>query len=164
MTADKCNAWLLPIKDDVYLSTGEFELVHVIMDWLRLYPIPYAPEYCKNVFVWQGQLIPLFDMGTYIRLHSDSPQDEIKKAGYISIVAYQYGKEGKDIKYGGLLLNAMPFRITVTDEQACHFPEDNVDWHNIALSCFKDPAFGIVPILNLEKIFSTKPAALERAA
>ena len=161
---EKCNAWMLPIRNDFYVSTGEFELVHVIMDWLRLYSVPYAPVYCKNVFVWQGQLIPLFDMEAYMRLYNDLPQDADRQAGYICIVAYQGSEEKQAIKFGGLLLKAMPFRITVKDDQMCDFPDDNVNWQEIALSCFKESAFGTVPVLNLENIFSRKPEVQVNAA
>lgn len=164
MNDDKCTAWLLPVTDDFYVATGEFELVHVIMDWLRLYSVPQAPVYCKNLFVWQGQLIPLFDLEAYIRFHGGLQEEVVKNAGYICIAAYHYGGEDGDIKYGGLLLRAMPFRITVSDEQLCDFPEGATDWSKIALSCFNDPAFGNVPVLNLERIFSSRPSSLERAA
>ena len=164
MNDDKCNAWILPITETFNVSTGEFELVHIIMDWLRLYPVPRAPDYCKNLFVWQGQLIPLFDMDTFIQIKNGLRRDEIKTAGYICIVAYQCEGEDENIKYGGLLLRAMPFRVTVNDEQASDYPDDNIDWSNVALSCFKDPAFGKVPILNLNRIFSTRPGSLSGAA
>lgn len=164
MSTDKCNAWLLPIADDSYAATGEFELVHVIMDWVRLFSVPKAPPYCKNLFIWQGQLIPLFDMETYIQQSGERQQDSVRNAGYICIVAYQSEVEDGDVKYGGLLLKAMPYRTTVGDEQACGFPEGNMDWANIALSCFEDPALGAVPILDLAKIFSSRPDSLQRAA
>ena len=117
MNTDKCNAWLLPITEDSYAATGEFELVHIIMDWIRLFSVPMAPSYCKNLFIWQGHLIPLFDMDAYIHWRGDQHQGGLRTAGYICIVAYQSGAADGDVRYGGLLSRAMPFRTTVGDDQ-----------------------------------------------
>ena len=156
MAGSDCRAWMLPLTEDRHVAIGEYEMVHIIPEWVRLQAIPLCPLHCHKVFTWQGQLIPLFDLHAYIRpqgrLVADAAQDVIP---VICIVAYE--EANRNVGYGALLLCAIPFRTNVANDQICDFPDDNGKWNHIAASCFSDPVVGLTPILDLPRIFCSTP-------
>ena len=151
-----CRAWMLPLAEGAHAAIGEYEMVHIIPEWVRLQAIPRCPEYCHKVFTWQGQLIPIFDPHVYIRPKGQVAADAAQNTTpVICIVAYE--DDNHKVCYGGLLLNAIPFRTDVVDVQLCDFPDGNGKWNNIAVSCFSDPVGGRTPILDLPRIFCSAP-------
>ena len=156
MTGGSCKAWMLPQAQGRYVAIGEHEMVHIIPEWVRLQPIPHCPDYCHKVFVWQGQLIPVFELQTYLWPQDSVTTDAAQEATpIICIVAYE--NDNHVVGYGGLLLNALPFRTDVIDDQLCSFPDDYHQWDDIAVSCFSDPVGGPTPVLDLPRIFCSAP-------
>jgi len=158
MTRRSCRAWLLPLSGGRHAAIGEQEMVHIIPEWVRLQPIPYSPGHCHKVFIWQGQLIPVFDLHAYIHPQDVTATDTaLDVSPIISIVAYTDADDA--VGFGGLLLGALPFRTDVVDDQLCDFPDSEDRWQNIAVSCFSDPAGGSTPVLDLPRIFGSAPTA-----
>ena len=156
MSGSGCKAWMLPLGEESHAAIGEYEMVHIIPEWVRLQSIPCCPAYCHKVFMWQGQLIPVFDLRAWLRpragMVADTPQDTTP---IICIVAFE--ENDRKVGYGSILLNALPFRTDVADDQFCDYPDDNDRWHAIAVSCFFCPGGGPSPVLDLARIFCSSP-------
>jgi hypothetical protein len=156
MTGGSCKAWMLPLGEGRHAAIGEYEMVHIIPEWVRLQSIPLCPAYCHKVFTWQGQLIPVFDLQAWLRpqgsVIADTAQDA---APIICIVAYE--DENHNVGYGGMLLSALPFRTDVSGDRLCGYPDDDARWNTIAVSCFSDPVGDPTPVLDLPRIFCSSP-------
>ena len=156
MNGSGCKAWMLPLGEGGHAAIGEYEMVHIIPEWVRLQSIPLCPVYCHKVFMWQGQLIPVFDLRVWLR-----PQDhkitDINQESAPSICIVAFEDEDRTTGYGGILLSALPFKTGVLDDQLCDFPDDNYRWSAIAVSCFSDPGGGPSPVLDLARIFTSTP-------
>jgi len=152
--ATTCKAWLLP-TGNIHVAIGEFELLHIIAGWQRYMPVPRSPIWCHHVFLWQGRLLPLFDLEIFI-----NPVQEKVSASFsnprdvVGVIAYE--NQRGQIQYGGLRLNAPPVLRVVSDDEICDYPTAYSGWDEIALSCFKDPGLGPVPILDIQQIFCAR--------
>jgi len=154
MTGSGCKAWMLPLGKGRHAAIGEYEMVHIIPEWVRLQSIPLCPVYCHKVLMWQGQLIPVFDLQAWLRTQTGIVADTAQDAmPIICIVAYE--DDNRTVGYGGILLSALPFRTDVLDDQLCDFPDDDDRWSAIAVSCFSDPGGGPAPVLDLARIFTS---------
>lgn len=154
MAETSCKAWLLPVGA-CQVAIGEFEMAHIIAGWQRYLPVPRSPAWCRHVFMWQGRLLPLFDLEVYLdparaNISSSSPGTR----EIVGVIAYE--DQGGVIHYGGLKLSAPPVIRVVTDEEMCDYPAGYPGWDRIALSCFEDPGIGQVPILDIARIFCTR--------
>lgn len=146
-----CKAWLLPASS-IHVAIGEYEIVHVIAGWQRYIPVPRSPLWCRHVFLWQGHLLPLFDLEIFINPAPVNNRDvNHDTRGIVAVIAYENSKG--EICYGGLKLSAPPAIRVVSNDEICDYPGDFPDWGKIALSCFEDPVAGPVPILDIQKIF-----------
>jgi chemotaxis signal transduction protein len=146
-----CKAWILP-TGSIHTAIGEFELLHIIAGWQRYMPVPRSPFWCHHVFLWQGQLLPLFDLEIFINPAKEKVRASISNSReVVGVIAYE--NRHHEIKYGGLRLNAPPVLRVISDDEICDYPTAYPDWDKIALSCFKDPGTGPVPILDIQRIF-----------
>lgn len=146
------KAWILPFENNIYSAVSDYEIVHVLAGRQRYTQIPQCPSWCRHVFMWCNQLIVLFDMNTYINNRkSRSINTTFSSSDIICIVSYE--NREKEIQYGGFLLSSLPFTRPVIDEQMCEFPQNTIDWGKFSVSCFKDSEIGIIPILDIPRIF-----------
>lgn len=155
--ASQASAWTLTFEEGIYAAVGEREMVHILPDPPNLFEIPETPAYCRNVLVWQGQILPLIDLSIYVE---GRPWNEPRSSPntLVGIVAYQ-ANAGEAPRYGGLLLLQAPVRVSVTDQQACTLPERLRSWAPLAISCFQDSTHGPIPILDLKRVFLHPPGA-----
>jgi chemotaxis signal transduction protein len=143
------SAWIMPITDSVFISVGEFELVHVLPDQPQLYKVPKAPRYCQQVFIWQDKVIPVMNLAKRFGFE----QHSLVINRFIAIFAYRAEKTGL-LEYGALLLNDTPSRTEVNDEQLCQLPVDLSLWRHCFRSCFRETNLQTsIPILKLERLF-----------
>ena len=154
MSTTACRAWLLPIAPEIHVAVGEGEVAHILSGWRGLHPVPRSPRWCHDVFIWQGQVVPLIDLG--ILVHRETAGN-LASGAVIMIVAY--AKAAGDIRYGGLKLGGLPFSREVTNDQICDYPSNYAGWARIAISCFADSNHGPVPILDLPRLFGGESAA-----
>jgi chemotaxis signal transduction protein len=125
-------------------------MIYLLQDEPSLFEIPQSPCYCRNVFVWQGGILPLMDLP--LRLLGRRTVNQ----GFLAIVAFRK-YPGAKIEHGALLLSSPPTRIGVNDTQACDLPETPPDWRRLAIACFERAGQGAVPVLDLSKVFSLAP-------
>lgn len=144
---NEVSAWKLDLGAGLSAAVGEREMIHLLSDPPALFEIPRSPSYCRNVFVWQGRILPLMDIPLRLLGYRTIGQ------GLMAVVAFQKYPNSK-IRYGSLLLNSPPQRIRVDDRQACDLPESPTGWRDLAIACFEQAQLGPVPILDLPSVFS----------
>ena len=151
MNNASCSAWLLSVTETMRVAIGEFEMLHIILGRQRFFAIPRTPDHCRSVFIWQGQILPVFDLSVYLRTEKTDADSVIRTERYTCIVNYR--DPADSVQHGALLLYDLPVRITVSDDQMCELPDNNKKLRTISNSCFQDPGHGPVPVLNLARIF-----------
>lgn len=144
------NAWLLDLGAGLHAAVGQLEMVHVLPDTPTLFEIPQSPAYCRQVFVWQGEVLPLMDVA---RRLAARPPSVNGSRGQIVITAFQE-YPGAASRHGALSVSTAPVRIRVNDSQARALPESQPGWRRLAIACFEHPDRGPVPVLDLRRLFS----------
>ena len=144
------NAWLLDLGGGLHAAVGGLELNHVLTDAPILFDIPQTPDYCRQVMVWQGEVLPLMDVAMRLTARPSSANASL---GLIVVTAFQE-YPGATSRHGALLLNTAPVRIRVNDAQACELPESQPGWRRLARACFEHSDLGPVPVLDLRTLFS----------
>ena len=143
------SAWRLQLDEQYQAAIGQYEMVHVLPDIPETFRVPTCPFYCKSVLIWEDTAVPIMDLVARVKNRPSSVE------GYIlAIVAYQ-AQPGSSKSYGALTMRSAPKRIQVNAAQACSLDDDA--WAEFSISCFSD-AGTAVPILNLARIFSGRPA------
>ncbi len=151
-----CTAWLLNLRGGMSAAVGEFELIHIIPFSPLLFEVPLSPRYCRNVVLWRDHLVPLMDLTA--RVTNRVIEQAVPIAGMkylVGIVAHQ-DRAGGDVQYGALSMDKPPVHIQVDAGQACDLPASLQDWRRVTISCFEQPGYGSVPVLDLPALF-TRP-------
>ena len=144
----RMNAWLLDFGDACMAAVGTRELLHLV-DAPATFVVPYTPEYCRRVVLWQERLLPVMDIAA--RLGAQP-----RTAPFLAVIGYQ-NQRGEYPQFGALMLSSPPRQLAVSDERACRLPDENIAWRGLAISCFEHQGTA-VPILNLRRIFGSAPA------
>lgn len=142
----EASAWLLALDAEVRAAVGARELIHLVQ-FPTVFEIPDAPPHCRQVLLWQEEIVPVMDVAAWLR----GGRAGAAPPPLAGIFAYQATPES--VAYGALPLLVTPLRRRVSDDQACALPERPAGWSRIALSCFSDGDWK-VPILNLRYLFS----------
>lgn len=140
------NAWMVPLRGNHRAAVGELELVHVLPDPPEMFTVLKAPAHCRQVFLWEGHVLPVFDLSLW--LGEDPGSDD---NSHLGVFRYRPGP-GQPLTYGSLVIEGAPRQILVSDSQACDLPSDQASWSQVANACF-DYAGRPVPVLNLQRIF-----------
>lgn len=140
-------AWILALDDALRAAVGERELVYLIETPILL-EAPLSPPYCRQVLVWNENLLPAMDLAAYLR-----PGKPVRRAQTLAgVFAYQAEPDTLPA-YGALLLASIPERTRVADDHACPLPKQPAGWRTLAISCFRrgdDP----IPVLDLPHLFT----------
>ena len=139
------TAWVMELGAGYRAATGVREMVHLLPD-PELFDIPHAPPHCRQVLVWEDDVLPVVDLAVWL---SGEPQTDHKS--HACILGYRPGP-GESAMLGALLVAGIPKRVTVADDQACSAPEQPMLWRELTLSCFSRNGVAI-PILNLAALF-----------
>ncbi|MFO1372415.1 MAG: chemotaxis protein CheW [Candidatus Competibacteraceae bacterium] len=142
----KSTAWLLHLKDAWRTAVGERELVHLIEE-PTLLDIPVTPFYCRQVLIWENQILPVLDLAAWL---AGQPLSRAHKL--VGVFAYQEHLDAV-LSYGAVPLESVPTRRVVDDQDACELPTEPIGWRQVTISCFSDGGHA-VPILDLPYIFS----------
>jgi chemotaxis signal transduction protein len=138
------NAWLLDLGQGIRAAVGARVLVHII-DAPALHPVPCAPPHCHSVVSWEGRLLPVLDMAARLGGAAQTPR-------LLAVAAYQDEPEAP-VRFGALVLGALPVAMEVGDVQPCPLPEQPAGWDRFACSCFEREG-AAVPVLHLGRIFA----------
>jgi len=153
MNVETCSAWLLAATKDRRFAIGEFEMLHIVLGRQRFFSVPRTPDYCCFVFLWQGQIVPVFDLGIYLDNSEKEAVYSNLQERYVCIVKYR--TPDNNVNHGALHLSELPVRISVSDDQQCDLPDKSLT--EISHSCFLEAESGPVPVLDLTKIFCNPP-------
>jgi len=129
------------------VAVGQLELIHIIAQPSYI-EIPKAPDYCKRVVVWNNKVIPVLDLSMLVNKTSAYYQHNA-----VAVAMYVNGSE-KQVQYGGIQLIDMPVLDTVSNEQKIVESELSVRWKPISISGYRSKDREIIPILDVQKIFS----------
>lgn len=140
------NAWLLDFGAGCRAAVGVRELLHLV-DTPATFDIPCTPAYCHRTLLWQGHLLPIMDIAQRVGLTAPVTP-------FLAVVGYQ-ARRGDYPQFGAFLLATAPRQLAVEATQACPLPA-TADWGKLAISCFAQQGQPI-PILDLKRIFSTRP-------
>jgi len=151
------DAWLLNLGDGLHGAVGEREMIHVLPDAPTLYQIPQSPGYCRQVLVWQGEVLPLMDLAKRLPCGMLGTPDGVVGMRDLVVIAAFQEHPGEAPRHGALLLRGMPVRIAVSDADACELPASLRAWRPYLLSCFAYSNVGPVPVLDLRRVFSLSP-------
>ena len=143
---EDCNAWMVPLRGDHRVAVGELELVHVLPDPPELFPVLKAPRHCRQVFLWEGLVVPVFDLSLML---GEEPYDSDN--AHLGVFRYR-PEGGQALHYGSLVIEGAPRQVLVNDSQACDLPDGQDSWRRVASSCF-DYGGRPVPVLNLPRLF-----------
>lgn len=146
-------AWIMEFSNGSQAAVGDLELVHVLPEAPDCFPLPGRPDYCHQVFLWEHQLVPLFDPGAY---PDGAPPGE-SGAAYFGIVRYRPGGSGRP-SFGALALQGIPRRVEVADDLACALPDHLSAWWRLVISCFMHDGQP-VPVLDIARIFDAPLSA-----
>jgi len=157
------NAWLLTATKHIHAGIGNLEMVHRHSGIPDLIAISHEDSYCQHEILWQGQHLPLLDLGLFLSSEPCSNKTtDYPENMFLCIVAYISTQENVQ-EYGAILSSQPPVRVTVDDKQACELPGTPERWSMLAISCFRHDVHGAVPILDLPRIFSTQVDLDDRA-
>lgn len=145
---DDSNAWMVAFRGDHRAAVGELELMHVLPDAPALHPVIKAPRHCRQVFLWQGRVLPVFDLSLWLGEDPDGAEN-----AHLGVFRYRPAP-GASLHYGSLIIEGAPRQVLVNDAQACDLPDAVESWRQVASACF-DYAGRPVPVLNLARIFGT---------
>ena len=142
------NAWILPLDHNLNVAVGEYEILHLV-HFPALFAVPGAPFYCRQVLVWQNQILPAMDLSAWLQGKAQQRDQKL-----VAIAAYT-DPDTHATQYAGLILDDIPRQVMVDDSQACDLPdtEQRSEWQRIAISCFNHSERS-VPIIDLTTVFS----------
>jgi len=142
------SAWLLEISGGLTVAVAAQDVIYVYPEAPRVFPIPQTPAHVPGVVIWQKHLVPIIDLGIYLRLQ----QAEDYGRSIKMMVLLNLG----DSRLGGMALEQIPERAEVADSSQCELPDNLQAWGCLAPSCFMHNTRGAVPIIDLNAVFGSK--------
>ena len=142
------SAWLLEVSEVCNLAVGQFELVHIV-DQPEYISIPQAPEYCRHAIIWNGVMVPVMNVSSWLLSSPQTDDDSI-----VAILIYK--NSSGELSYGGVKLNATPVLEKVSNDQECELPQSSDKLKAVSISCFVSSAGDAVPVLDIGCLFSKR--------
>jgi len=145
------SAWLLTASANCTLAIGRHEMIEVLSR-PRPFSVPTAPDHCRQLIVWRGQLLPLMRLSLLMSSMDDIEDQPI----FVAVVAYQEAA-GEALKYGALALSNVPETIEVKAGPASDpSPMNPAVRNRLLLSCFQHEGSSVL-VLDLCKLFTEPP-------
>jgi chemotaxis signal transduction protein len=141
------KAWALDLGAGLQAAVGDREMVHLVPS-PELFDVPATPSHCRHVVIWKDEILPVVDLPAWLTGCTCQHQQSL-----IGIFAYQ-PRPGVSPRQGALLLNAIPRRLSVRDDQASALPDKPKRWREIAVSCFTTVNGVSIPIIDLTCVFT----------
>lgn len=167
-SSQKSRALQLRIADAAYVAIAPYELVELIEHPATLV-VPFAPPYCAEMLVWEGQAVAVFDLRALVRyVHPESFQasqtnDAPPLAAllpHVLIAAYQTAA-ATSLRYVGLRVAGVPQTVVVNDVD--HAPLPLPAWVPITAACFND-GLDVVPIIDVQRLAQLAASEIEALA
>ena len=143
------TAWCIEVGHGHVAAIGENHLRHLV-DRPQLFAVPHTPAACGRVFVWNGEIIPVWDIPQSLGI-TDRPVEASVLAG----VAFQLDRHAP-VMVAGIALTAPPVRIRINDPAPAPLPDPAQAWRRIACACFMEGNHAL-PVLDFGKMFGVEP-------
>ena len=141
------NAWVLPLRDQLYCAVSGVELCHLMHEPSVIY-LPASPNFCRYLIRWGDRFVPVLDLASWLLEGGETMPK------FLAVVMFQ-DQLSRNWKHGSIVLDTVPRRVHVkASAPAVHLPHNVARWHDLFLSCFDDRKAGPVPVLNLSVLFS----------
>lgn len=167
-SSQKSRALQLRIADAAYVAIAPYELVELIEHPATLM-VPFAPPYCTEMLVWEGQAVAVFDLRAVLRyVHPESVQSAeavdasplAVRLPHVLIAAYQTAA-ATPLRYVGLRVAGVPQTVVVNDSD--HAPLPLPAWAPITAACFND-GLDVVPIIDVQRLAQLAASEIEALA
>lgn len=144
---NKVPAWLMQVDRISKVAVGQMELIHIIAS-PEYVDIPKTPEYCSRIVIWNNRVLPVIDLSSLVTGVSAYYQhNSVAVAMYVDSVTSQY-------KYGGIQLTDTPVMDHVSDDQFVDAAKLTQAWKAVSISAYRGGEGEVIPILNVEALFS----------
>lgn len=140
--SDSVQAWLLCIAPGVHALLPRQSMGHLMSEF-SISHVPQAPRYANHVYLWKGQILPIFNLSALLLSERQSPK-------LLGVVAYR--QEG-EIEQGAIALFEPPVLVDVPSESA-DWPSLDAPWEALADSCVDLDGYGACAILSTDKLFN----------
>jgi chemotaxis signal transduction protein len=120
-----------------------YELAEVLESPLAQ-AVPFAPSHCREFVVWQGHVVPVFDLMRYVA-GADATAGVVR---HVLVAAYQLAP-GTPLAYLGIRVVGLPQTIQVADADMVDLPPGQ--WRPIASSCYSD-GLDAIPVLSVQAL------------
>lgn len=150
----EATAWIIELGHGLRAALASSELVHLVPG-PTLFDIPQTPDYCRNLIVWEGAMVPVLDLAFRL-VEKPVERSEL----FVGLIGFQE-HPGDGPRRGALRMTGIPTRVTVNDGQACDLPSHPSGWRHVACSCFVHENEAI-PVLDLPFLFSGATGPGER--
>ncbi|MGI9303931.1 MAG: chemotaxis protein CheW [Gammaproteobacteria bacterium] len=149
MSADSSVAWLLCVGAERRVATAMHEVIQ-ILPIPKIVPVPSAPAHCRLTTLWEDKVVPVMELNVLL---AGQPPQPPSNYHYVGVVAWQ-DQPRNPLQYGGLLLTEPPWQHWVHDNQMCEPADERALWRQVCWCCVSHEN-GIVPILNIQRLFTT---------
>lgn len=144
--SETLQAWLLCIAPGVHAVLPRQSMGHLVDDF-SVNHVPQAPNYANHVYLWKGQILPIFNLSALLLGERQAPN-------LLGIVAY---RRDAVVKQGAIALFEPPQLIDVPAEPA-DWPANDKPWPALGDSCVAIEGYGACVILSTDKLFSYQAA------
>ena len=145
------SAWVLKVSDNQYVAISQYEMNHLEehSDFIK---IPKSPAWCNSVMLWKNQIVPVMD---FTHWDGNLKSDDTDESGptMVAIIRLIHTKDNV-AKYGAIRILQPPVLEKVSNQQACHQAEVTNKFSDVAVSAFKYRDQLVIPVLDIEKLFS----------
>lgn len=143
------SAWLLYINPEIAIALGQYEVVYILKCENHKLKNINGPLFCNQTISWQDKIIKVFDLDCFINMKNNRDKNIL----YEYIIVIPCVNDNQNVEFMGMKIMNIPVKIQVKDTQLCDYP-DNYEWVKLSSSCFYNEKYGIIPILDLTKVFN----------
>ena len=145
------SAWILKVSDNLNVAISQYEMNHLEeqSDFIK---IPKSPAWCNSVMLWKNQVVPVMDFTHWEVEHNTTGMSE---SGPVMVAIIRLVHTNSNVaRYGAIRILQPPVLERVNNQQACQKTDITNKFSDVALSAFNYHDQTVVPVLDIEKLFS----------
>ncbi len=148
------DAWLMTTSNGFEVAVGKEEIRHLLMN-PALHRLPFAPRFCQYLVEWEDRLLPLHDLGGWLKISSDGVDtldiENTEENLIYAVVGFNLGVNR--VEYGTIAITRPPELITVSDSDVIELDKRLYGKKMIIKSNFNYQGKNI-PIINIKYLFT----------
>ncbi len=171
-------AWVLDFGAGRFAAVAHRQQLQVLHE-PEVHALAFAPASAPQVLLWGTHCVPVLDFGHWT---GEAPTVSTERGRVLGIYAYMpesgqtHGRahahshshshshdhananaNANANALGALWLAAPPVVAPVDDLRACELPAAREGWRDVSLSCWQHERCGAVPIIDLGRVFGSRP-------